>query len=47
MNYDKAVYILKLGNDISIENIKKQYRLLALKYHPDKNLDKDTNDLSG
>jgi hypothetical protein len=45
MNYDKAVYILKLGNDVSIENIKKQYRLLALKYHPDKNLDKDTNNL--
>jgi len=32
------------GNDISTEQIKKQYRLMALKYHPDKSKDVDAKD---
>jgi hypothetical protein len=41
MNYRKACEVLgiqeELKNDISIELLKKQYRLKALIYHPDKN----------
>lgn len=36
MNYDKAVEILELGDDYTEEELKKQYRLMALQYHPDK-----------
>jgi|UniRef100_A0A6C0IQS0 hypothetical protein len=43
MNYKKACEILDVNNDISIQNIKKQYRLKALLYHPDKNQSDDAN----
>lgn len=39
MDSKKAIILLGLNDDetITIENIKKQYRYYALKYHPDKN----------
>jgi len=41
MNYKIACYKLGIdfADEITIETIKKQYRTLALKYHPDKNPD--------
>lgn len=43
MKYENAIQILELNKydyDIDIDIIKKQYRSLALLYHPDKNSDK-------
>ena len=36
MNYDKACKILDLNRNADINEIKKKYRIQALKYHPDK-----------
>ena len=44
MNYDNAVSLLELEKDIiNEENIKKKYKFMALKYHPDKNKSEDAN----
>ena len=43
MNYEKACKILDINTDeISMDILKKQYRINALRYHPDKNIDEDT-----
>lgn len=34
---DELFNILELSNNASVDDIKKQYKLLAMKYHPDKN----------
>ena len=43
MRYKKACELLEVTTDVSIQNIKKQYRLKALLYHPDKNPSEDAN----
>lgn len=43
MNYKLACEVLEVSDDMSIQNIKKQYRLKALLYHPDKNPSEDAN----
>lgn len=43
MNYKLACELLEVSDDISMQNIKKQYRLKALLYHPDKNPSEDAN----
>ena len=36
MNYDKACKILNINKDADLSEIKKKYRIQALRYHPDK-----------
>jgi len=47
MNYREACSILGISNDedITEDVVKKKYRSLALKFHPDKNVDKNTTEL--
>lgn len=42
MNYNKACHILNLNNIFSTKELKENYYKQALKFHPDKNIDKDT-----
>jgi hypothetical protein len=47
MNYSQACSILGISTDIILTEdvLKKKYRTLALKYHPDKNTKKNTTEL--
>lgn len=43
MDLNKAELILGLKGNYTIEDVKKNFRTLALKYHPDKNKDEDAS----
>ena len=42
MNYHEACNILNLSNNFTNKQLKNNYYMLALQYHPDRNIDKDT-----
>lgn len=44
MNRQQAIKILNLKKNYTDEELKKQYRLMALKFHPDKNKSKTANE---
>ena len=41
MNIDEALRLLNLNRDYTEDDLKREYRKLVMKYHPDKNGDKD------
>jgi DnaJ-class molecular chaperone len=44
-NTDNLYNILNIKKDATIEEIKKAYRRLALKFHPDKNKSPEANEM--
>ena len=44
MNYNKASHILNLDNNFSTKELKETYYNQALKFHPDRNREKDTTE---